>query len=108
MLIYITPLATSAIYPLSLHDALPILITSTEGRCVARIKWMPTARAICASRVMDSSTLLVSTIIRSASSSITMIRRSEEHTSELQSHSDLVCSLLLEKQRVTEQAQPYT
>src|SRR6476646_11165475 len=25
--------------------------------------------------------------------------RSEEHTSELQSHSDLVCSLLLEKQK---------
>src|SRR5260221_3585806 len=28
-------------------------------------------------------------------------RRSEEHTSELQSHSDLVCRLLLEKQRTT-------
>src|SRR5476649_3025828 len=26
-------------------------------------------------------------------------RRSEEHTSELQSHSDLVCRLLLEKQK---------
>jgi len=50
------------------------VMTSTEGRCVARIKWMPTARAICASRVMDSSTLLVSTIIRSASSSMTITR----------------------------------
>ncbi len=50
------------------------VITSTEGRCVARIKWIPTARAICASLVIDSSTLLVSTIIRSANSSITMIR----------------------------------
>src|SRR5436190_11989581 len=27
--------------------------------------------------------------------------RSEEHTSELQSHSDLVCRLLLEKKKVT-------
>src|SRR5438132_13855587 len=27
------------------------------------------------------------------------IRRSEEHTSELQSHSDLVCRLLLEKKK---------
>src|SRR5260221_1757140 len=27
--------------------------------------------------------------------------RSEEHTSELQSHSDLVCRLLLEKKRMT-------
>src|SRR5260221_8649653 len=29
------------------------------------------------------------------------IHRSEEHTSELQSHSDLVCRLLLEKKRST-------
>src|SRR5260221_2908555 len=28
-------------------------------------------------------------------------KRSEEHTSELQSHSDLVCRLLLEKKNVT-------
>ena len=48
------------------------VITSTDGRCVARIKWMPTARAICARRVMDSSTPLVSTIIKSANSSITI------------------------------------
>ena len=46
------------------------VITSTEGRCVARIRWMPTARAIWASRAMDSSTSLLATIIRSASSSI--------------------------------------
>src|SRR5438034_6290746 len=30
------------------------------------------------------------------------IRRSEEHTSELQSHSDLVCRLLLEKKKKKE------
>src|SRR5260221_13005684 len=29
----------------------------------------------------------------------TILRRSEEHTSELQSHSDLVCRLLLEKKK---------
>src|SRR5438132_8391204 len=29
------------------------------------------------------------------------LRRSEEHTSELQSHSDLVCRLLLEKKKTT-------
>src|SRR5436190_18718519 len=28
-----------------------------------------------------------------------LVRRSEEHTSELQSHSDLVCRLLLEKKK---------
>src|SRR5260221_11676971 len=31
--------------------------------------------------------------------------RSEEHTSELQSHSDIVCRLLLEKKKTTEQLQ---
>src|SRR5438034_8082472 len=30
---------------------------------------------------------------------MTLKRRSEEHTSELQSHSDLVCRLLLEKKK---------
>src|SRR5438034_2451471 len=29
----------------------------------------------------------------------TIVQRSEEHTSELQSHSDLVCRLLLEKKK---------
>src|SRR5437588_4877309 len=31
-------------------------------------------------------------------------RRSEEHTSELQSHSDLVCRLLLEKKKIVQVA----
>ena len=30
-----------------------------------------------------------------------VVQRSEEHTSELQSHSDLVCRLLLEKKKKT-------
>src|SRR5437588_5213911 len=35
-------------------------------------------------------------------SSISSSGRSEEHTSELQSHSDLVCRLLLEKKKLPE------
>src|SRR5438132_14221407 len=31
-----------------------------------------------------------------------VVARSEEHTSELQSHSDLVCRLLLEKKKTTD------
>jgi hypothetical protein len=31
------------------------VITSTLGRCVASTRWMPTARAICASRAIGSS-----------------------------------------------------
>src|SRR5438034_3825064 len=34
------------------------------------------------------------------------IARSEEHTSELQSHSDLVCRLLLEKKKKSKHSQP--
>src|SRR5438034_5823325 len=33
--------------------------------------------------------------------------RSEEHTSELQSHSDLVCRLLLEKKKITNHRKIY-
>ena len=45
--------------------------TSTDGRCVATIRWMPTARAIWARRAIEVSTSEEETIIRSASSSIT-------------------------------------
>src|SRR5438034_3530230 len=37
----------------------------------------------------------------SVTGSLTLPKRSEEHTSELQSHSDLVCRLLLEKKKKT-------
>src|SRR5215211_9155776 len=67
--------ATTEIYTLSLHDALPTSPASTSpgrrprsGTCGTR------SQGICAPR-------------------------SEEHTSELQSHSDLVCRLLLEKKK---------
>src|SRR5207237_8669348 len=67
--------ATTEIYTLSLHDALPIY--AVPG----------IIRLACA-----SATLLTS--IRA-----TPHRRSEEHTSELQSHLNLVCRLLLEKKK---------
>ena len=46
------------------------VITSTDGRCVATIMWMPDARAFCASRAISSSTFLPTIIIMSASSSM--------------------------------------
>jgi hypothetical protein len=48
--------------------------TSTEGRCVARTRWMPLARASCVMRTIESSTSRGATIIRSASSSTTTSR----------------------------------
>ena len=47
------------------------VMTSTEGRCVAMIRWMPAARAICASRCTAPSISLPATSMRSAISSTT-------------------------------------
>src|SRR6266496_6602191 len=64
--------ATTEIYTLSLHDALPI-----SSRC----------------------TLLL--VVTDCWPVNLTSKRSEEHTSELQSRRDLVCRLLLEKQKRT-------
>src|SRR2546421_10486643 len=70
--------ATTEIYTLSLHDALPI----SPGERVAAAAGHPGVHQ----RVEDAP-------LRQSE------RRSEEHTSELQSRSDLVCRLLLEKKK---------
>ena len=47
------------------------VMTSTLGRWVARMRCTPEARAFCARRAISSSIFLPTTIIRSASSSMT-------------------------------------
>ena len=47
------------------------VMTFTLGRCVARIRWMPMARAFCASSASGVSISPCTVIMRSASSSIT-------------------------------------
>src|SRR5687767_15656291 len=78
--------ATTEIYTLSLHDALPIF-----SRC-RRADW----RAQAGPRQ------------RARSNSLSRTGRSEEHTSELQSLAYLVCRLLLEKKKkkTTQQTAP--
>src|SRR5260221_14553847 len=72
--------ATTEIYTLSLHDALPISrFPSSEKR--SRLRRNAHLRPVSASLAAHA-------------------LRSEEHTSELQSHSDLVCRLLLEKKKI--------
>src|SRR2546428_8153173 len=80
--------ATTEIYTLSLHDALPIWFTSTPSRLPHSTP--PSAETM---PVMAQAT----TGIVSALGGV--LWRSEEHTSELQSRSDLVCRLLLEKKK---------
>src|SRR5437764_11935131 len=70
--------ATTEIYTLSLHDALPILLLATLGAAAHRLSWAQAADAGAASGGA----------------------RSEEHTSELQSPMYLVCRLLLEKKKI--------
>src|SRR5438034_3163951 len=85
---FFTATAPTEIYTLSLHDALPISragqarnlpLVDAEVGMLLRVL----ATAVGARRVLEIGTAI----------------RSEEHTSELQSHSDLVCRLLLEKKK---------
>src|SRR5439155_14767349 len=71
-------MSTSAIYTLSLHDALPISSSSRPTRPPWSCR--PSAAACCASSGPRD--------------------RSEEHTSELQSRGHLVCRLQLEKKNI--------
>src|SRR2546429_3185031 len=80
--------ATTEIYTLSLHDALPIW---TGGAC----------GAVCA---CDGA--LSAAITHGPQSHATRPQaRSEEHTSELQSRLHLVCRLLLEKKKHRQRAE---
>src|SRR5947207_10840431 len=80
--------ATSEIYTLSLHDALPICRDEDIFR---RSKWRNGNAKTDDPSVHNNGGVLVQRI--------PVRPRSEEHTSELQSHSDLVCRLLLEKKK---------
>src|SRR5699024_11845280 len=77
--------ATTDIYTLSLHDALPISAIDTVLNVYEANQSRP-----------DD---LINIIIQMDSTTMMLIRRSEEHTSELQSRFDLVCRLLLEKKK---------
>src|SRR5258708_39084815 len=82
--------ATTEIYTLSLHDALPIWSlqpTLREGRTsIGREQAIETVYSSVLSPIWFQLLVLV-------------LLRSEEHTSELQSPDHLVCRLLLEKKK---------
>src|SRR3989442_6295572 len=78
--------ATTEIYTLSLHDALPILI----------FVFLRSVRATVVAAISIPLSLLVA-LIALWTQGITLNIRSEEHTSELQSRPHIVCRLLLVK-----------
>src|SRR5688572_32247465 len=92
MLFFFKDTVTTDIYSLSLHDALPI---SPRVRFAVMMQAQRGNRSI---RDCTRNTFRIR-LLRWA---IAFITRSEEHTSELQSQSNLVCRLLLEKKKKNE------
>src|SRR5947207_7529390 len=89
-LFFFNDTATTEIYTLSLHDALPIsnlLAGQLTGAAPARNGFIGGDRNARPTYVFPNQRVVAHWLAT----------RSEEHTSELQSHSDLVCRLLLEK-----------
>src|SRR5262249_58428522 len=82
LLFFFNDTSTTEIYTLSLHDALPILARLLLSRGVMETPMTPALE-----RVLDRLSI-----------------RSEEHTSELQSLTNLVCRLLLEKKKTKTRA----
>src|SRR5690348_17620118 len=99
--------ASTEIYTLSLHDALPIFgIDSIAFDDEAEPRaWKPKAEPKADSKADKKSgssrpTSARSTTAQKSSLSVSAPKRSEEHTSELQSPVHLVCRLLLEKKKI--------
>src|SRR3712207_9049763 len=84
-LFFFNDTATTEIYTLSLHDALPIY----QGN------WSGSASGDLSGNHHDNGSWQVRGLLASL-----LLWRSEEHTSELQSRQYLVCRLLLEKKKI--------
>src|SRR5438034_282797 len=89
--------------PLSLHDALPIFFLELGNECFggehqARNGCCVLQRQACdLGRVDDAHFYHIAVFTGLRVEAEVLFLRSEEHTSELQSHSDVVCRLLLAK-----------
>src|SRR5206468_5857363 len=98
----------SRCYTLSLHDALPILVYGLWGIFVlipflrsyvvpplrAALGWTPLFSGVFYGSSLLAGGIILAIMIVPYIAAVS--RRSEEHTSELQSRSDLVCRVLLE------------
>src|SRR5207248_11715675 len=97
----------TAIYTLSLHDALPILdrLLIAERAALRHTKSL----TLFTLQITNyQSAISLHRIIFAQRVAFPIVWRSEEHTSELQSPYDLVCRLLLEKKKKTKQTHKYT
>src|SRR3712207_7022945 len=97
--------ATTEIYTLSLHDALPISMrTSPSSAFALSTSFISSGSGSWWSVPYIARTGSSPNQGRTASTSV----RSEEHTSELQSRQYLVCRLLLEKKKKRERTNSVT
>src|SRR5205807_10253351 len=93
---FFTPTAPTEIYTLSLHDALPIFGASgvSPSRLAEDIRPLLSDR-----ETARTSAAQAKAAQKEITGATAILRRSEEHTSELQSPCNLVCRLLLEKKK---------
>src|SRR3712207_6913885 len=103
VLFFFNDTATTEIYTLSLHDALPICFEEARSHVLpgephgTRTGWL----AMPFGRPQRAYGMAISATIGSFEGPRWCSSRSEEHTSELQSRQYLVCRLLLEKKKIT-------
>src|SRR3712207_8165503 len=101
ILFFFNDTATTEIYTLSLHDALPICLATCSspsrtwrGTWASRPSWWTRTPGLRAWPPGSPRRR------RSCRATRSCCSRSEEHTSELQSRQYLVCRLLLEKKKI--------
>src|SRR5256885_11628875 len=93
--------ATTDIFPLSLHDSLPISFISACGQVSKHLKQSALA---CLAPPKTSTQARFMNLHRLVKWADQLLQhappRSEEHTSELQSPCNIVCRLMLEKKNI--------
>src|SRR3712207_8018841 len=89
--------ATTEIYTLSLHDALPIFFGQARRGLSDEEKMK--ALHLLIDKLSPDFKQIGDKYAHGSFHRVEIIRRSEEHTSELQSRQYLVCRLLLEKKK---------
>src|SRR3712207_7444350 len=98
ILFFFNDTATTEIYTLSLHDALPICANGVLGPRSRDLGAAPARSAVRG----DHPDAVVHRVGDQQPPAAVEGERSEEHTSELQSRQYLVCRLLLEKKKRTD------
>src|SRR3712207_6956908 len=102
-IVFFNDTATTEIYTLSLHDALPISTAAPAGAATTAPPWRNVLHG-------GEEWVIVATPSRTGVAELLPLShsRSEEHTSELQSRQYLVCRLLLEKKKTAFSCLYYT